>query len=82
MVALIEPEPNRVQVRARIVGTYMGRPFEYVDPEGDDGCQYIWYGDYPSTGWWSTGNLSCDCNRWRFLPEEWRPEGEPCAKRS
>lgn len=65
---------NRVQARCRITGTFRGKPWEYVDPPGAAGAQWIdldYYGDVdPSTYWWSEGNFACDCNREMFLPDD------------
>lgn len=66
-------EDGRVNCRVKIIGTYKGRPFEYVDPEGV-GSQFICPDGDPSTGWWTDGNMACDCNRSVFLPEEWGVE--------
>jgi hypothetical protein len=67
---------GRVNCRVRITGTFQGEPFEYVDPEGHDGSQYIWPDGDPSTYWWSEGNFSCDCNRAEFVGVEHMECGE------
>lgn len=72
-------EDGRIQCRVRITGTYKGQPFEYVDPEGEDGSQFIQPDGDPSTYWWSEGNFGCDCNRYYLLPEEWGVTDENCG---
>jgi len=54
--------------RVTIKGTFRGEPFEYTDPEGAPGSQFIWSDGDPSTYWWQEGNMACDCNRARFVP--------------
>ena len=63
-------EDGRINCRVKITGTYHGRPFEYIDPEG---CysQFIWPNGDPSSLWWSEGGMRCDCARSYLLPEEW-----------
>ena len=60
-------DDGRIQGRVRIIGSYHGNQFEYIDPDNCDGSQY-WNstehnGYEPSEFWWSEGNMSCDCNR-------------------
>lgn len=75
---------GRVNCRVRIEGTYQGKPWVYVDPPGER-SQYIWPPDEggnidPSEYWWSEGNMSCDCNRQNYLPDEMCPkEDMPCG---
>lgn len=60
-----------IQCRCRIEGHYMGRDFIYEDPEHADGWYYFWVKHQdPSTYWWAEGNMSCDCNRYIFLPAD------------
>ncbi len=63
-------DDGRIQCRVKITGTFRGKPFEYIDPEDSGGSQYIWPDGDPSTFWWTDGNYSCDCNRWRFAGVE------------
>ena len=78
---------NSIQVRCRIEGTYKGEEWVYEDPEGY-GSQYIHVEEDtgildPYTFWWSHGNFSCDCNRYRFLPEKMQAQiedEEQCGK--
>ncbi len=63
-------EDGSINCRVKITGTFHGKPFEYVDPEGSEGSQYVWPNGDPSTFWWAEGNLSCDCNRARFIGDE------------
>lgn len=72
-----------IQCRAIIRGSYKGQPFEYIDPEGDEGSQFIHPDGDPSEYWWTEGNMSCDCTRVKFLgatpkthPELFGPEGD------
>ncbi len=68
-----------IQCKVEIKGTFRGRAFVYRD-EGSDASQFFHHdengnldaGDY----WWRDGNMSCDCNRACFLPEEMRNELE------
>ena len=69
-------DDGRINCRVKITGTYKGKPFEYIDPEGVEGSQYIWPDGDPSTFWWAEGNMACDCNRSYFLPEEWGVSNE------
>lgn len=69
-------EDGRIRCRVRITGTYQGRGFNYVDPEGVNGRQFIEPDGDPSTFWWSEGNMSCDCNRAALLPPEWNVSRE------
>ena len=62
---------GRIQCRCRIVGSYRGHPFEFVDAEDSDGSQFIQADGDPSTWWWTEGNFGCDCNRSTFLPYAW-----------
>lgn len=75
-------EDGRIQCRVRIEGRYKGEYFTYTDPIGEDGSQFIWprepeFGDTEkdindkraSRSWWEDGNMGCDCNRSRYLPE-------------
>lgn len=61
---------GRIQCRVKIIGSYRGEKFEYIDPENSDGSQFFSEDGDPSTYWWSEGNYSCDCNRSEFLSEE------------
>lgn len=82
-------DDGRIQVRVRITGTFRGERWEYVDPDDRDGSQFIWPKDkcwsddeIVSRYWWYDGNMSCDCNRWKFLPshlQELCPE-ENCGE--
>ncbi len=64
--------PNRLQVRVKITGTLYGNPFEWSDPPGSDGQQFI--SPAPDSDgnidiseyWWAEGNMSCDCNRLKY----------------
>lgn len=58
---------GRIQCRVRITGTYQGKPFVYEDPKDDEGSQFYDADGEPSTHWWSEGNMSCDCNRSKFV---------------
>lgn len=69
-------DDGRIRCRVRITGTYKGNAFEYTDPEDDEGSQFIWPNGDPSTFWWSEGNMACDCNRAKYLPEAWGVEDE------
>lgn len=62
-----------VQCRVKITGTFRGIPFEYIDPPDYDGSQFLWSDGDKSFYWWSYGNMACDCNRVKFLPEELKP---------
>lgn len=67
-------KPGQNAVRCRIEGTYNRTPFVYEDPPGK-GSQYLWFDTLtnkvdPSTFFWEEGNMSCDCNRCRFLPKD------------
>lgn len=64
-------DDGRIVCRVRISGSYQGRPFTYTDPPESKGSQYIWKDGDPSRYWWTEGNFGCDCNRSRFLPEDW-----------
>jgi hypothetical protein len=60
---------NSIPYRARITGAYKGVLFVFEDPEHLY-SNYFWKGENdPSEFWWSDGNMACDCNRSRFLPE-------------
>lgn len=66
-----------INCRVRIEGTYLGKPWVYVDPP-EKRSQFVWPADEfghrdPSVAWWTEGNMSCDCNRQAFLPAEMRP---------
>ena len=56
-----------IQCRVKITGTFRGKLYEYVDSEDHPGSQFIWSNGDPSTRWWTDGNMSCDCNRGRFI---------------
>ena len=66
-------DDGRIRCRVKIVGTYNGKPFEYIDPEDSEGSQFYWPPDKdnpeyePSESWWSVGNMSCDCNRCEYV---------------
>jgi hypothetical protein len=65
------PAPKKqLQCRARVEGSYKGRPFVYEDPPDSPGSQFVWDDGDPSRYWWAEGNLSCDCNREPFLPDD------------
>jgi len=71
------PSTNDVWIRVRIEGIYNGKEFTYTDPIGEDGSTTVREGEDgpdPSTYWWTEGNFSCDCNRWKFLPIELQKE--------
>ena len=72
---------EKIICRIRITGQYLGVPFVYEDPEDYEGSQFIWTKDMdPSSYWWREGNMGCDCNRVRFLPENLRHHhGEKCG---
>lgn len=68
-------EDGRTIIRVRIEGSLDGVKFTYEDPIGHEGSQYIWPkkegeedDNINSEYWWREGNMSCDCNRWGFLP--------------
>lgn len=77
-------EDGRIQCRVEIKGEHDGRNFTYIDPIESDGSQFIWPRDnedgwlgeqetldkMASRFWWEDGNMSCDCNRWSFLPDD------------
>ena len=63
-----EEDEFAIKCRAKINGTYKGRPFEYIDPKGK-GCAYYSQSGSPNRFWWEEGNGSCDCNRCWMLPE-------------
>ncbi len=65
-----------IRCRARITGSYRGYAWVYEDPPNAEGSQYIHPDGDPSTFWWAQGNLACDCNRARFVPEKWGIEEE------
>jgi hypothetical protein len=65
-------DDGRIHCRVMIRGSYKDKPFFYVDPPGVDGSQFV----HPDSDdedvrvskyWWSDHNMSCDCNRARFL---------------
>lgn len=63
---------DRVQIRVRIEGSYLGVPWVYEDPIDDDGSQFIWLNgetedEKNSAFWWREGNMACDCNRRPFM---------------
>lgn len=60
-------DDGRIQCRVKIIGTFCGEPFEFIDPEDSKGSQFIWPDGDPSTYWWTDGNFSCDCNRAQFI---------------
>lgn len=66
-------DDGQIKCRVRIHGSYLGISFVHEDDEDPgDWSQYIWpenTEDEISGYWWSEGNMSCDCNRHRFLPE-------------
>lgn len=61
-------ESERIIAKCKIYGEYAGLPFE---AEAEN---YYWTHDNndPSTYWWVSGNMACDCNRVAFLPAELR----------
>ncbi len=64
-------DSERIQVRCRIEGSFMGTKFTYEDPKENDGSQFIYVKENdPSYFWWTDGNFGCDCNRVKFLPPE------------
>lgn len=67
---------GRICCRARVQGVYRGKPFDYTEPEGEDGSYYLLPDGDPSTFWWADGNMSCDCNRGRFVGENIEECGE------
>ena len=69
-------DDGRVNCRVKIIGTFHNQKFEYIDPEGVEGSQYIWPDGDPSTCWWTDGNYSCDCNRAKFVGLDNMPCGE------
>lgn len=74
-------EDGRVNCRVQIIGRFNGELFTYTDPE-DQMSQYIWPDGDPSTFWWEEGNMACDCNRRRFLPEHLKAQvKEECGRR-
>lgn len=64
--------------RAKIIGCFQGRPFEYVDPEDCHGSVFVEDDGTIDDYQWADGNLSCDCNRHQFLPTDWSVPKE-CA---
>ena len=60
---------KKINCRVKISGSYLGENWYYEDAE-NEASQYIDIEDNdPSELWWTDGNFSCDCNRWRFLPK-------------
>lgn len=57
-----------IPYRIRIEGSYKGTPWVYEDPPGTKSSFYWPEDNDPSDFWWRDGNMSCDCNRTRFLP--------------
>ncbi len=63
---------GRIRFRVKITGHIKGVLFEYTDPEGSEGSQFVHPPDAEgniglSEYWWSEGNMACDCNRSEFV---------------
>lgn len=62
--------------RVRVIGTYQGKPYTWESdseyPVRDE------YGDL-QIFYWAEHNMSCDCNRDRFLPPELGIEELDCG---
>ncbi len=54
--------------RAKFTGTYNGKSFQYIDPEGAEGSIYT--GSNPAFFWSEDGNFGCDCNRAYLVGED------------
>lgn len=69
---------DRIVCRCTISGKFNGREFTYQDAENEtEWSQYIWLeNNDPSRFWWEEGNMACDCNRSRYLPDGWIDEIE------
>lgn len=66
-----------LRCRVKIEGEYKGEKWTHEDGEDwREWSQFINDGD-PSAYWWEDGNMSCDCNRYGFLPEHLRPLVDP-----
>lgn len=71
--------------RVKIIGTYKGKFWEYIDPPNRAGTAFAFApGEYfdnedwePSEFWFSQGNFSCDCNRSRLLPADMQKDFDP-----